>query len=72
MDLSLILFITPRRIDSIVKESKFTAVFQSVNNKTQCVLLLCLSSRFMTYAPRLIFLFFGTLPLEKTPSNLGS
>ena len=49
-------------------ESKYTVVFFSINNETQCVLLLCLSSRFMTYALPFIL---GKLSLEKTPLNLG-
>ena len=54
---------------SIPKESKFTHVFLSINNETQCVPLLFLASRFMTYALSftLTKLFF-----EKTPLNKGS
>ena len=48
---------------------KYTAAFLSINNETQCVSLLFLSSRFMTYAPSFIL---GKTFLEKTPLNLGS
>ena len=69
IDLSLILFNTSWGIYSIPKESKYAAVFLSINNETQCVPLLCLSSRFMTYAPSFNL---GKSSLEKTPLNLGS
>ena len=39
-------------------------VFLSINNEPQCVLLLCLSSKFITYAPSFIL---GKLYLEETP-----
>ena len=51
------------------KESKYTALFLSVSNETQCVPLLCLSSQFMTYAASFIL---GKLSLEKTLLNLDS
>ena len=38
-------------IYSIPKESKYTVKFLSINNETQCVPLLFLSSRFITYVP---------------------
>ena len=41
----------------------------SINSETQCVALLFLSSRFMTYAPSFIL---GKLFLEKAPLNLQS
>ena len=46
--LSLILFNTSRGIYYIPKELKYTAIFLSINNETQCVSLLLLSSRLMT------------------------
>ena len=63
-DLSLILLKNSCRIYSIPKELKYTAVFPSINNETQCVPLLCLSSRFFTYVPSFIL---GKMSLEKTP-----
>ena len=68
IDLSLILVNTSRGIYSIPKESKYIASFLSINNETQCVPLLYLSSRFMTFAPSFVL---GKLFLEKTPLNLG-
>ena len=65
----LILFHTSCGIYSIPKESNYTAAFLSINSKNQCVLLLFLSLRFMTYAPSFVL---GKLYLEKTPLNLGS
>ena len=50
MDLCLILFNTSNEISSITKESKYKAVFLLINNESQCVPLLCSSSRFMAYA----------------------
>ena len=50
-------------------EPKYSAIFLSINNKTQCVPLLFLSSRFMTYVPSFSI---DKLCLEKTPWNLGS
>ena len=41
----------------------------SINNETNCFPLLCLSSRFMLYAPSFIL---GQLFLDKTPLKLGS
>ena len=67
--LCLILLNNSWRIYSIPKESKYTAVFLSINNKTQCVPLLCLLLRFMTYVP---FFILGKLSIEKTPLNLCS
>ena len=69
MNLSLILFNISCEIYYIPKTSKYTAVFFSRNNETQCVSLFCLSLRFITYAPSFIL---GKLSLEKPPSNLGS
>ena len=66
--MSLILFNISCGIYSIPKESKYAAVFLSINNETQWVSLLYLPSRFMIYAPSFIL---GKLPLEKTPLNLG-
>ena len=43
--------------------------FCQKKNETQCVVLFCLLSRFMTYAP---FFIPGKLSLEKIPLNLGS
>ena len=57
-DLSLILLNTSCEIPSVSKEV--------INNETQYVPLLCLSSRFMTYAPSFIL---GKLSLKKTPLN---
>ena len=45
-----------------LKESKYTAVFLLINDKTQCVPLIFLSSKFMTYAPSFIL---SKLFLEK-------
>ena len=69
IDLSLILLNTSHEIYSIPGKSKCTAVFLSKKNETQCVVLFCLLSRFMTYAP---FFIPGKLSLEKIPLNLGS
>ena len=49
-------------ICSMPKESKHTTIFLSMNNEAQCVPLLCLSSRFMIYAP---FFILVKLSLEK-------
>ena len=54
IDLSWILFNTSWGIYSIPKESKYTALILSINNETQYVALLFLSSTFMTYAPSFI------------------
>ena len=67
VDLSLILFNASRGIYLVPKESKYTAVLLSINNETQCVSLLFLLSRFITYALSLIL---GKLFLEKMPLNL--
>ena len=56
-------------ISCIPRESKYTAGFLSINNETQCIPLLFLLSRFMTYTPCYII---GKLFLEKTSLNLGS
>ena len=55
-------------IYSVAKISKYTAAFPSINNETQCVSLLCLSSRFMIFAPSFTL---GKLSLEKASLNLG-
>ena len=68
IDLSLILFNTSCGIYSIPKESKYTAVFLSINNATYCTPLLFLSSIFMTYPPSFIL---DKLFLEKTQLNLN-
>ena len=64
IDLSLSLFNTRCGKYSISKELKYTAVFSSANNKTQCVSLLLLSLTFMTYTPSFIL---GKMFLEKPP-----
>ena len=56
-------------IYSIPKESKYTAVYMSVNNETQCVSSLFLLLMFLTYTQSFIL---GKLFLNKTPLNLGS
>ena len=61
-DLSLILFNTSKGIYLIPKESKDAAVFLSINNETQCVPLLFLLSRYITYAPSFVL---GKLFLEE-------
>ena len=61
-------FNTSWGIYSVPKQSKYTATFLSINNETQCVSLLCLSSRFMIFAPTFTL---GKLSLEKTSLNLG-
>ena len=65
----LILFNIYCGIYSIPKQSKFTVVFLPINNETQCIPLLYLSSRFMAFAPSFIL---DKLSLEKTPLNLDS
>ena len=50
-DWFLNLFNTSWGICLILKESNYTAVFLSINNETQRVPLLFLSSKFMTYVP---------------------
>ena len=69
IDLSLILLNISCGIYPIPEESKYTAVFLSINNEVQCVPLLYLSMRFMTQAPSFIL---GKLSLEKTPLKVGS
>ena len=69
IDLFLISFNTSWGIYSIPKESKYRVVFLAINNKTQYVPLLFLSSRFVTYAPYFII---SKLIFEKTLLNLGS
>ena len=64
-------------IYSIPKESKYTAVFLSINNEIQYVNfgdkkskgLLLLSSKFIAHAPSFIS---GKMFFEKTLLNLGS
>ena len=68
IDLSLILFDTSRGITSILRELKYTGAFLSINNETQRVSLLFLSSRFITYA---LTFSLGKLFLEKMLLNLG-
>ena len=69
MDLSLILLNTSCEIYSIPSKLKYTTVFLSINNETQCIPLLCLSSKFLTYARSFIV---GKLSFEKLPLNLAS
>ena len=64
IDLSFTLFDTSWGVYSISKESKYTAVFLSINNESQCVPLLFLLSKFMTYAPSFVQ---GKFFLEKSP-----
>ena len=54
---------------NIPKESKCIGTFLWINNETQCVPLLFLSSKFMKYASTFIL---GKLLLETTLLNLGS
>ena len=68
MDLFLILFNSSSGIYSLPKESKYADIFLSINNETQCNILLFLSTIFMTYTPSFIL---DKLSLEKTPLNLG-
>ena len=63
------MFNTSCGIYSIPKQSKYAVVSLSINNETQCVPLLILSSRFMAYAESFIL---DKLFLEKAPLNLGS
>ena len=69
IDLSLTLLKTSWWSYSIPKELKYTALFLSKNNVTQCVPLLFLSSRFTTYVQSFVL---SKLTLEKTALNLGS
>ena len=48
---------------------KVQVIRLSINNETQCVPLLCLSSTFMTY---ILSFILDKLSFEKTPLNLGS
>ena len=68
-DLSFILFNTFWGIYSFPKEPEYTTVLLPTNNEIQWVILICLSSRFMTYTPSFIL---GKLSLEKKPKNLQS
>ena len=63
MDLSLTFLKGSCEMYSIPKESKYTAVFLSINNETQCIPLLCLSSMLMTYTLSFVL---GKLSLKKT------
>ena len=56
-------------IYSIPKESKYTAVYLSVNNETQCVPSFLLLLIFLTCTPSFIH---DKLFLNKIPLNLGS
>ena len=79
VDLSLILLNTSWGIYSVLKESKYTVVFVSINNKTQCVPLLfyhwdlwymlLLLFHICSFFYMILFLFLW--PLRKTPLNLG-
>ena len=53
-DLSLILFNTSSGIYFIPKESNYTSLFLLINNETQCIHLLFLSSKSIAYASALI------------------
>ena len=64
---SLILFNTCCEIYLIPNESKYKAVFLSINNETQCASLLLFSSRFTKHAPPFIL---SKLFLGQTASNL--
>ena len=68
MDLSFILLNISSEIYSIPKKSKYTAVFLSKNNEIQCVYLLCLQWRLMTFTSSFVL---DKSSLEKTPLNLG-
>ena len=63
IDLALTLSNTSCGMYSIPEESKYTTLFLSMNTKTQCVFLIYLSLRFMTYAPSIIL---SKLSLKKT------
>ena len=67
--LSLILLNTSWGIYSVQEESKNEVVFLSINNETQYLPFVFLSSRFMTYVLSFIIV---KLFLEKKPLNLGS
>ena len=64
----LILLSTYCGIYSIPKESNYSAMFMVVNNKSQSVSLLCLSSIFMTCGTSCIL---RKLSLKKLPLNLS-
>ena len=68
LNLSLIFLNIFYGIYSTPKESKYTTVFLSINNETQCVPLLFLPLKFMTYTLSFVL---GKLFLEKTPINTG-
>ena len=54
---------------SVSKETKYTAVFLSINIEIKCVSLLCLSLRLLAYAS---FFILGKFSLsKKTPLNLS-
>ena len=54
---------------SVSKETKYTAVFLSINIEIKCVSLLCLSLRLLAYAS---FFILGKFSLStKTPLNLS-
>ena len=65
----LILLSTYCGIYSIPKESNYSAMFMVVNNESQSVSLLCLSSIFITCGTSCIL---GKLSLKKLPLNLSS
>ena len=69
MDLSLTLINNSWAIYSILEWSNYSSVFLSVNNENQCVSLLSLSSKFVTYGPSFIL---GRLVLEKATIELAS
>ena len=56
-------------IYSIPKELKYTVVFPSKNNETQCIPLLCLSSIFTAYTQSFIL---HKSVIEKALLKLGS
>ena len=62
IDLSLIILNTSWGIYSVPKKIPIRSSFSSINNETLCVLLLCLSLKFMTYALSFIV---GKLSLAK-------
>ena len=69
IDLSLILFNTSLGLYTIPKDSNYMAKFLPINNETQCVPWLFLSSRLITYTSSFIL---GKLFIEKTLLNIGS
>ena len=64
IDSFLVVLITSCKIYLFPKELKWTAVFQSRYNETECILLLCLSLRSITYTPSFTLC---KLSLVKTP-----